>query len=298
MRSVRPGTISAAFADASANAPDSRTRDMLVSLATALHDFVIKTQLSNDEWRAGIAALARAGETSGDARNEFSLLSDMLGISSLVNMISAQESATPSSVLGPFHQRRAPKLPNGGDLWKGQPGEVLVMTGGVFDAATGEPVAGATLDLWQNADNGLYAAQDSQQRGRNYHGILRTDAQGRYAFTTTRPVPYTVPTDGVAGEMLRLLGREAWRPAHLHVIVEAKGYHQIVTELFPDDDPWLDRDAAFAVREELVIHFERCSDKGAMPDWLEARDRLPPEFLTGSMKFYIAPKTRTLERPT
>jgi hydroxyquinol 1,2-dioxygenase len=291
MRSISPAKISDAFSEASGKAPRPRTRDVLVSLARHLHDFVIDTQLTHDEWRTGIAALTKAGEVSDDERNEFTLLSDMLGISSLVDMIATPEGATPSSVLGPFHQRGAPELLNGGDMWKGQPGEVLVMTGSVVDAVTGAPIPGATLDLWQNAQNGLYSAQDNKQPRKNYHGILRTDVEGRYAFSTTRFVPYMVPTDSVAGDMLRLLGREAWRPAHLHVIVEADGYRQIVTELFPDDDPWLDRDAAFAVREQLIVHFERRTNAKAVPGWLMARDHLPPEFLTGSMQFHMAPNT-------
>lgn len=182
-------------------------------------------------------------------------------------------------------------MPNGGDLWRGQPGEVVVLSGEVVDAATGEPVAGAKLDLWQNADNGLYCAQDENQPDMNYHGMLSCDDNGSFAFTTTRFQPYTVPTDGLGGEVLRALGRNAWRPAHLHVIVEAPGYRTITTELFPSDDPWLEKDAAFGVRKDLVLDFTPYSKAEYPTEALEAHDRLPETFLAGTIQFRLASET-------
>ena len=244
--------------------------------------------MTHEEWRAGLDALTRAAAISDAQRNEFVLFSDMLGVSSMVDMINTPPGATSSSVLGPFHQRGAPVLRNGGDLWKGQPGEVLVVTGEVVDAATGAPVPAATLDLWQNADNGFYSAQDPAQPDKNYHGILTADEEGRFCFSTTRFKAYTVPYDGPAGDMLRVLGREAWRPAHLHLIVEAEDYRPIVTELFPSDDQWLDRDAAFGVRPDIILELTPTTTRKDVPEMLEVRDRLPERFLMANVRLRLA----------
>jgi len=288
MRNITPDNISEVFAAYAAAPQNQRARDIIVALARHLHDFVREVGLTHEEWRAGLDALTRAAAISDRQRNEFVLFSDMMGVSTLVDMINTPPGATSSSVLGPFHQSDAPELPNGGDLWKGQPGEVLVITGEVVDAATGAPVPHARLDLWQNADNGFYSAQDPAQPDKNYHGLLTADAAGEFCFSTTRFKPYTVPYDGPAGDMLRALGREAWRPAHLHVIVAAADYRPIVTELFLADDPWLDRDAAFGVREDIILALEPATSPHEIPAHLAVRDRLPPAFWRTHMRFRLA----------
>ncbi|WP_170979339.1 dioxygenase [Roseomonas sp. HF4] len=287
MRDVTPETITDAFAAYAADAADPRAREVFCSLARHLHAFVKETRLTHAEWLAGLAALVRAGEITTPERNEFILFSDLLGVSALVDMVNTPPGATSCSNLGPFHQRGAPALPDGGDLWKGQPGEVMVVTGRVLDAATGEGVAGAALDLWQNADNGLYAVQDAGQPAKNYHGTLHAAPDGRFAFSTTRPQPYSVPEDGPAGDMLRALGRKAGRPAHLHVIAEAAGYRPLVTELFPEDDPCLDSDAVFGVREDLVVPLGHVA-KADTPRHLVARDSLPERVLHAQLVIRMA----------
>ena len=287
MRNVTPETITAAFADYAAKAEDARTKEVLCSLAKHLHAFVKETRLSHAEWMAGLQALTRAGQISTEERNEFILFSDLFGVSALVDMVNTPPGATSCSNLGPFHQRGAPALADGGDLWKDQPGEVMVVSGRVLDAETGEGVAGATLDMWQNADNGFYAAQDSDQPAKNYHALLTCAADGSFAFTTTRQRPYTVPYDGPAGDMLRALARDAWRPAHLHVIAEAAGYRPLVTELFLEDDPYLDRDAVFGVREDLVVPLSTIAREEA-PDHLAARGRLPERVLFAPLVIRMA----------
>lgn len=278
MRNVTPQTLTQTFAAYAAKAEDPRTKEVLCALAKHLHAFVKETKLTHAEWMAGLMALTRAGEVTTPERNEFILFSDLFGVSALVDMVNTPPGATSCSNLGPFHQRGAPPLPDGGDLWKGQPGEVMVVTGRVLDAATGQGVAGATLDMWQNADNGFYAAQDAEQAPKNYHGLLTCAADGSFAFSTTRQQPYTVPYDGPAGDMLRALKRDAWRPAHLHVIAEAAGFHPLVTELFLADDPYLDTDAVFGVREDLVVPLGSMA-KADTPAHLLARDALPERVL-------------------
>ena len=274
MRNLTPASITQAFADYCANAPSARTRDLLVGLAGHLHSFVRENRLTQAEWNAAIDALTRATQFTDDKRNEYILFSDLLGVSSLIDMVNASHTGTPSSVLGPFFIEGAPDLPNGGDLWRGQVGEPLVVSGRVTDDK-GAPLKGAVLALWQNAGNGLYAQQDGSQVPTNYHARLTVADDGSFAFSTVRPVSYKVPDDGPAGDMLRALGRDAWRPAHLHMIVQAPGRRPLITEFFPEDDPYLDGDAVFGVRSDLVLPFRKVTDRSALPANLAAHDTLP-----------------------
>ncbi len=288
MRNVTPDTITAAFSAYIGKSTDPRAREVFCALAKHLHAFVKEVGLTHDEWRAGLGGLTRAGEITDEARNEFVLLSDLLGVSALVDMINTPASATSCSNLGPFHQRGSSGLPDGGDFWKGQPGLPTVVIGRVIDGAAGTGVAGATLDLWQNAENGEYSKADPTQPPGNYHGVLRCAADGTFAFTTTLPRPYTVPYDGPAGDMLRALDRDAWRPAHLHVIAEAPGYVPLVTELFVENDGYLDRDAVFGVREDIVIPFRPAGDAASLPGHLAARSALPETFLKAEITIRLA----------
>ncbi|MEO1155255.1 MAG: hydroxyquinol 1,2-dioxygenase, partial [Pseudomonadota bacterium] len=129
----------------------------------------------------------------------------------------------------------------------------------------GTPIPGATLDIWQTAPNGLYSSQDPTQDTYSFHGLQTVGADGRYAFTTVKPVEYEVPTDGPGGDLLRASGRHAWRPSHLHFIVEADGFRPLVTEVFASDDQYLDGDAVFGVREDLVMEYETMP-AGSFPD--------------------------------
>ncbi len=274
MRDITPDTITQAFADYARNAPSARTRDLMNSLASHLHSFVRENKLTQDEWMAAIDVLTRAAKFTDDKRNEFILLSDLLGVSSLVDMVNAADSGTTSSLLGPFLIEGAPELPNGGDMWRGQEGEPLVVSGKIVDQK-GAPAKGTVLALWQNAGNGLYAQQDKDQAPTNYHARLRVADDGSFAFTTVRPVAYQVPYDGPAGDMLRALGRDAWRPAHLHMMVHAPGHKPLITMFFPEDDKHLDSDAVFGVRVPLVLPFAKVADRAKLPANLAARETLP-----------------------
>jgi len=274
MRNLTPNTITNAFAEYARNAPSARTRDLLVGLAGHLHSFVRDNKVTQAEWNAAIDALTRATKFTDDKRNEYILFSDLLGVSSLVDMVNAATDGTSSSVLGPFHIEGAPVLENGGDLWKGQVGEPLVVSGKIVDEK-GQPAKGTVLALWQNSGNGLYAQQDPEQSPTNYHARLTVANDGTFAFSTVRPLSYTVPDDGPAGDMLRALGRHAWRPAHLHVIIQAPGHKPLITEFFPEDDKYLDQDAVFGVRAGLVLPFKRATDRKELPANLAARDTLP-----------------------
>lgn len=267
MRDVTKDNITETFTSYFGDRTDPRFREVLVCLARHLHDFTKEVNLTHDEWRKALEFFVWAGNITTDERNEFVLLSDVMGLSSLVDMINSDPRGTSSSVLGPFHISGAPPLAVGGDMKRDFEGEVVLWEGFVRNA-DGGPVAGAEVDIWQTAPNGMYSSQDPDQDTYSFHGIITTGADGRYALTTVRPVSYTVPSDGPVGAILNAAGRHPWRPSHLHFIVKADGYRTLVTEVFPDDDPYLDEDTVFGVRDDLVTSYKPQA-AGTFPDGFE-----------------------------
>jgi hydroxyquinol 1,2-dioxygenase len=259
MRNITQDSITAAVSASFAQSDDARLKFVLERLVTHLHDFAREVNLTPDEWKTGIDFLYRAGRISDEARNEFILTSDILGLSSLVDMLQSATGTTERSTLGPFHAEGSPQLAVGADLIRGNAGEPMLVRGRVLDA-TGKPLPGAEIDFWQAAANGMYWQQDPQQDRHNLRCRMRVDAAGCYAFTTIRPAPYSVPHDGPVGELLRAGGRHAWRPAHFHFIVAAQGHLPLTTELFFADDPYLDSDAVFGVRASLVAEIRQSDD--------------------------------------
>jgi hydroxyquinol 1,2-dioxygenase len=286
MRNVTADTLTRAFMDYCAAETDPRLRSVLTSLATHLHAFVKETGLTHAEWRKGIELLTKAGQITDEERNEFVLFSDVLGVSSLVDMVNSPADATSSSVLGPFHVLGAPELPVGGDLLRDNDGMPLIIDGRVKDRQ-GRAIAGANIEIWQTADNGLYSNQDPAQAAYNLRASMTVGDDGRYGLSTVRPAPYMVPTDGPVGELLNATGRDAWRPSHLHFIIQAPGYRTLVTEVFPSDDPYLDKDAVFGVREDLVMDYVECNERKEIPEDFAARDTIPIPFCRVSFDFTL-----------
>lgn len=277
MRTVTKDNITDVFTGYMADGTDPRVREVLGSLVRHLHDFARETNLTHDEWRKGIAFLEGCAAIESEDRHEFVLASDLLGLSSLVDMLHSTPEATSSSVLGPFHVSGAPTIAMGGDMKRHYGGPVLLAEGTIKDT-DGNPIAGADLDIWQTAPNGLYASQDDEQDTFSFHGLMTVGDDGHYAFTTVKPVEYEVPTDGPGGDILRACGRHAWRPSHLHYIIKAPGYRSLVTEIFPDDDPYLDQDAVFGVRDDLVMSYtERPASE--FPDGMEISGKVTEPFL-------------------
>lgn len=264
MRDVNQDNLTEVFNSYMGPEVSPRLREVMSSLVEHLHAFAKDVKLTHAEWEQGVSFLERAGEISDKERHEFVLLSDVLGLSSLVDMINSRPEGTSSSVLGPFHISGSPPLAIGGDMKGGFEGPVLLAQG-VIKNAEGEPIEGASLDIWQTAPNGLYSSQDPEQDTYSFHGIQTTGADGRYAFTSVKPVEYTVPTDGPVGDILNACGRHPWRPSHLHFIIKAEGYRNLVTEVFPEDDPYLDQDTVFGVREDLVMRYEEMP-AGSFPE--------------------------------
>ncbi|NNK77802.1 MAG: hydroxyquinol 1,2-dioxygenase [Litoreibacter sp.] len=264
MRNINKDNITDVFMEYMGDEVPPRLHEVMESLVKHLHAFAKEVNLTHEEWQVGIEFLERSGEISDAERHEFVLLSDVLGLSSLVDMLHSHPEGTSSSVLGPFHISGAPPLEIGGDLKGRFEGEVLIAEGIVKDTE-GNPIEGATVDIWQTAPNGLYSSQDPDQDTYSFHGLQTTGADGRYAFTSVKPVEYTVPSDGPVGDILNATGRHPWRPSHLHFIIKAEGFRDLVTEVFPDDDPYLDEDTVFGVRDDLVMSYKQMP-AGSFPD--------------------------------
>ena len=282
MKNITKDNLSDTVKSSFANIDEERQRHLVNRLVHHLHAFATETNLSHGEWREGIAFLHRMADISSPSRSEFTLLSDVLGLSSLVDLLAASPGATEGSVLGPFHTRGSPWVDNGSNLIRDNAGEPVLIQGRVTDTE-GHPLANATVDFWQNADNGMYWQMDDSQPQDNLRCQLKVQADGRFELATIRPRPYLVPTDGPVGELLRVSHRDAWRPAHFHIIVEATGYRSLITEVFDEADPWVDKDAVFGVRASLVRPFTPASDAATAE-----RMGLPAQYLSVELPIRLA----------
>lgn len=241
-------------------AVDPRLRDLLGSLVTHLHAFVREARPTVEEWAGAIEFLTRTGQTCDADRQEFILLSDVLGVSMLVETINGQEVGTESTVEGPFHVAVSPERDNGAniDLMGGR--VPCVVRGRVLDP-DGSPLVGALVDAWQCTEEGFYDVQqpDVQPRG-NGRGLFTTDEAGRYWFRTVVPSHYPIPDDGPVGDLLKATGRHPYRPAHVHFIVTAPDHGRLTTHVFVAGSPYLDSDAVFAVKSSLITEFVLVED--------------------------------------
>ena len=252
--------------------PSPRLKQVMIALIEHLHEFAREVVLTPEEWKAGIDFLTAAGHVTDEKRQEFILLSDTLGLSALVDIVqnrSRSGKATESSLLGPFYRNGAPELPLNASIAGNTPGEPILIYGQVR-SADGKPIAGASLDVWQAAPNGLYDLQDENQPGMNLRGRFRTDHNGRFRFQSVKPSSYPIPFDGPVGTMLRALGRHPYRPAHIHFIVTAPGYASLITALYITGDPYLDSDAVFGSRESLVVGYRPYNGKESGTTYREA----------------------------
>ncbi|MCU0683242.1 MAG: hypothetical protein MUF34_13550 [Polyangiaceae bacterium] len=233
---------------------DPRLRRVMISLVRHLHDFVRDVEPSADEWRQGVDFLTATGQISSARRQEFILLSDTLGLTMLVDALAHPKppGATASTIFGPFYTGQQPVLPTDASIVKGEGGPLARVHGRVLDG-DGRPVAGATIEVWQAAPNGLYDTQDPAQPPGNLRGTFVSAADGSYAFRTTLPAPYPIPDDGPVGRLLRATGRHPWRPAHIHYLVHADGYDRLVTHAFLAGSDYLDSDTVFGVKGSLVV---------------------------------------------
>jgi catechol 1,2-dioxygenase len=246
------------------NTPDPRLKKILNTLITHLHAFVVETELTEDEWLKAITFLTECGAWSKGPRNEFVLMSDVLGVSTIVDNFTNKRIAggTESTVLGPFYIETPEVRPFGATIARPEEaGDRALVSGAVRDEG-GRPIAGAIVDVWQAGNNGLYDVNDPARPKGDLRARFITPANGRYEFRTVRPVAYPIPDDGPGGAFLRATGRHPYRAAHIHYRVAAPGYATLVTQLFPEDSLYLDSDAIFGVKPELLRPFVREATEG------------------------------------
>ncbi len=245
-----------------AKAEDARLAEVMAVIVKHLHAAVKEIEPTQEEWFKAIMFLTDTGHMCNEWRQEFILLSDVLGVSMLVDAINNRKpsGASESTVLGPFHVADAPELPLGADICLDQKGEPMLVRGRIL-SVDGTPLAGAKVDVWQANDEGFY---DVQQKGIqpdfNLRGVFRTNEKGEYWFKGVKPKFYPIPDDGPVGKMLKALGRHPYRPAHLHYIIEAAGHESLVTHIFDPDDPYIHSDAVFGVKESLMAKFDLVRD--------------------------------------
>ncbi|MEU6117455.1 maleylacetate reductase and hydroxyquinol 1,2-dioxygenase domain-containing protein [Streptomyces sp. NPDC047117] len=248
-----------------AGAPDARVRQLLTDLTRRLHGFVADNDLSDDEWRYAIDFLTRTGQQCSDTRQEFILLSDTLGISSAVDLLTNSRTAesTPSAVLGPFYVEGPPPLPDGADLAEGLTGTPMYASVRVTDL-DGKPLAGAVADVWQSNEDGYYDVQLPDIDGPQLRARFRADDEGRIRFRSILPSEYPIPEDGPVGRMLAAVGRHPYRAPHVHFMISAPGRHTLVTQLFVAGGAHIDDDTVFGVKDALVVDFPE--HHGPTPD--------------------------------
>jgi hydroxyquinol 1,2-dioxygenase len=280
-------SLTAAVIDSFQKTPDPRLRHILTVLTRHLHRAVEEIRLTRDEWDHGIKFLTAVGQLCDDTRQEFVLLSDVLGVSMLIEVMhdDVGSSATESTVLGPFHMTASPPRALGDNIDLVGNGTPCLVTGRVVGAG-GTPLAAATLDVWQADASGFYDVQcpDSQPSG-NGRGLFTTDNLGRFWFRTVLPSDYPIPVDGPVGNLLRHSHRHPYRPAHIHFIASAAGHEPVTTHIFVAGSDYLSSDAVFAVRPTLVVDFVEQRD-----EQLGSRYSMSIPFLQAHVELALRPK--------
>jgi catechol 1,2-dioxygenase len=241
---------------------DPRLREIMASLVKHLHAFVREARPTEEEFENGLDFLLRIGKASGAQKNEMILLSDLLGLSTLVIMVNNARGAgeTEPALLGPFYRAQSPMCAPGENISRDARGGESLAVAGRVTGLDGKPVAGAIVDVWQSSPFGLYENQDPDQPDHNLRGRFETNADGRFHFRSVRPTGYPVPTDGPCGELLRAQDRHPYRPAHIHFMFSKEGYKTLVTQVFANDDNCIAADVVFGVTAALSGDFERLPD--------------------------------------
>jgi hydroxyquinol 1,2-dioxygenase len=287
MRDFNETNITEAVLERVRQAESPRTRQISEALVRHLHAFVREVEPSFEEWEAGIRFLTETGRMCSDTRQEFILLSDTLGVSMLADAINHRlpDTATPSTVLGPFYVPNAPEMQLGADISGAMKGRPMLVQGSVRSVA-GEPLAGVRVDTWHSDDEGFYDVQHLEEvGGLALRGRFRTDEEGRFWFWSIVPLYYPIPYDGPVGDMLQAQGRHPYRPAHVHFMIDAPGHVKLITHVFVAGDQYLDSDVVFGVKSALVKALEE-HPAGTAPDGREMTE--PYSVL--SYDFVLAPK--------
>lgn len=261
MRQFNEDNLTAAVVERFKKATDPRFREIISSAVKHLHAFAREVNLTEEEWFEGIKFLTAVGQKCDEKRQEFILLSDILGLSMMIVALNHKTvpGATEATVLGPFFAHGAKEYETGADLREGatMKGEDVYVCGRVL-SLDGKPVPNAALDIWQAKADGIYDVQT--EGGFELRGRVKANANGEYAFKSYKPKFYSVPVDGPVGDLIRATGNHHMRPAHMHAIVSAPGYQPVITHVFVENDPYLEQDAVFAVKDALIGHYRKVDD--------------------------------------
>jgi hydroxyquinol 1,2-dioxygenase len=242
-----------------ARAPNARLREIMTAFVHHLHDFAREVKLTEAEFREAMAYLVKLGQHSNETHNEAVLISGSLGFSQLVVMLNNGDNGgdTDASLLGPFWRMHSPATPNGGSIVRSPtPGAALFVNAWFKDKA-GKPIAGAEVDVWHSSTEGFYENQDPVQADMNLRGKFVTDADGQISFRSIKPAGYPIPIDGPTGDLLRAQGRHNMRPAHLHFLTVKDGFKTLISQVYVQDDKFLDSDVQFGVTRRLIGNYVR-----------------------------------------
>nr|POF03899.1 hydroxyquinol 1,2-dioxygenase [Quercus suber] len=269
--------------------PDPRLKYILERLVQHVHDFARETRLSHEEWMTGLLFLTAVGQTCTDVRQEFILLSDILGLSLLVDSIDHPKPphSTEGTVLGPFHSHEAQPAPNGSRIAHDPEGEPCMVLCTVKDTSGGA-VPDVKIDIWETDSRGFYDVQYAGREGPDQRAVMRSDGRGRFWFQAIVPVPYPIPHDGPVGRLLKLLQRHCYRPSHMHFMFQREGFDHLITwvitvpcvewrcltrgktdisdnrALYLRGDPYETSDAVFGVKESLLVDLGTVSAEQAV----------------------------------
>jgi protocatechuate 3,4-dioxygenase beta subunit len=252
---LTPETVTAAVLEQMSTTPDPRLKEIMEAAVRHVHGFAREVNLTPAEWLMGIEFLTKVGKMCTPDRQEFILLSDTTGLSALVNLMhdkTALEMATDTSLLGPFFRENAPRYKPGDQIAKDTSAGEVAMYGRITDAE-GKPIAGAEFSIWQTASSGLYDIQSDPSGAMDSRGVFTTDANGNYLLRTVAPRDYSIPMDGPAGELVKAQKRHGMRPAHIHVMISAPGYRELVTALYMSDSNYLATDVVFGSSSEDLV---------------------------------------------
>jgi hydroxyquinol 1,2-dioxygenase len=242
-----------------AKAPNPRFREIMGAFVRHLHDFAREVKLTEEEFREAMAYVVKTGQASNATHNEAVLISGSLGFSQLIVMLNNGDNGgdTDASLLGPFWRMHSPVTPNGGSIVRSPtPGEALFVNAS-FKDRSGEPIAGAEVDVWHSSTEGFYENQDPVQADMNLRGKFTTDANGHIRFRSVKPAGYPIPIDGPTGDLLRAQGRHNMRPAHLHFLASKDGFKTLISQIYVQDDKFLETDVQFGVTRRLVGNYVR-----------------------------------------
>jgi hydroxyquinol 1,2-dioxygenase len=270
---LREDELVSRVTDAFAATPDPRLRHLLEATVRHLHALLREVRITEAEWAKAIEFLTAVGHITDAWRQEFILLSDVLGLSmQMININNeAYANATEATVLGPFFLKDSPEIACGGDLAFGAAGEPCWVEGKVTDT-TGRPVSGALLEVWEADEDGFYDVQyaNASVAGR---AKMRAGDDGAFKFWALTPTPYPIPSDGPVGKLLEASGRSPMRASHLHFLVSAPGYRTLVTHIFVAGDEFLTTDAVFGVKASLIKDFVRNQNAIPTPDGRDVEGR-------------------------